>query len=112
MAVPERPEWDETDDGQSDQPGKWNLQTWINDNLDSGGVSGTSALATKILLELVLAGGIVATFLALGLLSAAVLPGVSIGANEVVRALAAGALGVYGIGTHCHYGTRSEARAQ
>lgn len=104
MAVPDRIEDDEAGNDYSEQTNDRNLQIWITDNLGNGGLAGTAALATKISLELVLAGGIVGTFLILGVLSVSVLPGVSITANELVRALAAGALGVYGIGTHCYYG--------
>lgn len=109
MAIPDHADVGESDDEQSDGH---NLQFWINDNLDDDGIAGTAALVTKIALELILAGGIVSMFLAVGMLSASALPAVSISPNELVRALAAGALGVYGIGTHCYYGTGSDARVQ
>lgn len=112
MAVPDRTGEDEVGDDQSPQTDDRNLQIWINDNLGESGLRGTVALATKISLELVLAGGIVATFLTLGVLSVSILPDVSLTAEELVRALAAGALGVYGIGTHCHYGTGGGSRDQ
>lgn len=112
MAVPDSTGEDEVGEDRPAQTDDRNLQVWINDNLDEGGLGGTAALATKITLELVLAGGIVATFLTLGILSVSILPSVSITANELVRALAAGALGVYGIGTHCHYGNGGGLRDQ